>query len=74
MIDKGTCDNGFICNSSNCECECDKLCDIGQCSEKEYSWNIDEKEMIQNDYINVCNSCTIIHCIICHCFFNNYWH
>ena len=24
------CDKGFIWNPSNCECECDKLCDIGQ--------------------------------------------
>ena len=30
MIDKGVCDNGFIWNSSNCECECDKSCGIGE--------------------------------------------
>ena len=30
MIDKGTCDKGFVWNPSNCECECDKLCDVGQ--------------------------------------------
>ena len=24
------CDKGFIWNPSNCECECDKLCDIGE--------------------------------------------
>ena len=24
------CDKGFICNPSNCECECDKSCDIGE--------------------------------------------
>ena len=24
------CDKGFICNLSNCECECDKSCDIGE--------------------------------------------
>ena len=30
MIDKGKCDNGFIGNPSNCECECDKSCGIGQ--------------------------------------------
>ena len=28
MIDKGSCDKGFIWNPSNCECECDKLYDI----------------------------------------------
>ena len=26
--DKGVCDKGFIWNLSNCECECDKSCDI----------------------------------------------
>ena len=30
MIDKGVCDKGFIWNPSNCECECDKSCDIGK--------------------------------------------
>ena len=30
MIDKGICDKGFIWNPSNCECECDKSCDIGE--------------------------------------------
>ena len=24
LIDKGSCDKGFIWNTSNCECECDK--------------------------------------------------
>ena len=24
------CDKGFIWNPSNCECECDKMCDIGE--------------------------------------------
>ena len=31
MIDKGVYDKGFIWNPSNCECECDKSCDIGEC-------------------------------------------
>ena len=30
MIDKGVCDKGYIWNPSNCECECDKSCDIGE--------------------------------------------
>ena len=30
MIDKGICDKGFIWNPSNCECECDKSCDVGK--------------------------------------------
>ena len=30
LIDKGICDKGFIWNPSNCECECDKTCDVGE--------------------------------------------
>ena len=30
LIDKGVCDKGFIWNPSNCECECDKSCSIGE--------------------------------------------
>ena len=30
MIDKGIRDKGFIWNPSNCECECDKTCDISK--------------------------------------------
>ena len=30
MIDKGVCDKGFIWNPSNCECECDKSCNIDE--------------------------------------------
>ena len=30
MIDKGVCDRGFIWNPKNCECECDKSCDVGE--------------------------------------------
>ena len=30
LIDKGTCDIGFIWNPSNCECECDKSFDVGE--------------------------------------------
>ena len=30
LIDKGICDKGFIWDPSNCECECDKFCDIGE--------------------------------------------
>ena len=29
MINKDICDKGFIWNPSICECECDKLCDVG---------------------------------------------
>ena len=30
LINKGTWDEGFIWNPSNCECESDKSCNIGQ--------------------------------------------
>ena len=30
MIDKGVCGKGFIWNPNNCECECNKSCDIGE--------------------------------------------
>ena len=30
LIDKGICDNGFIWNPSNCECECEKSCDVAE--------------------------------------------
>ena len=30
LIDKDACDKGSIWNPTNCECECDKLCDFGE--------------------------------------------
>ena len=30
LIDKGMCNKGFVWNPSNRECECDKLCGIGE--------------------------------------------
>ena len=30
MIDKGVFDKGYAWNPSNCECECDKSCDISE--------------------------------------------
>ena len=32
LTDKGVCDKGYIWNPSNCECECDKSCSIGEYS------------------------------------------
>ena len=26
----GVCDKGYVWNPSNCECECDKSCNIGE--------------------------------------------
>ena len=76
MIDKGVCKKGFIWNSSNCECECDKSCDIGEyldyenckCRKKlvdklveECTENVDEAKIIENK--RKC-SCTIYVVII----------
>ena len=30
MAGKVRCDEGFIWNPSDCDCECDKSCDVGQ--------------------------------------------
>ena len=30
LIDKGVCDKGSVWSSSNCECKCDKSCDVGK--------------------------------------------
>ena len=66
MIDKWICDKGFICNLSNCECECDNSCDVGEYLDyknckyrkrlidklvEECSENIDEKELHSNKMI-----------------------
>ena len=61
MIDKDVCDKGCSWNPSNCGCECDKLCDVGEyldyekckCRKKlvdklvdECDENIDEVKMV----------------------------
>ena len=30
VTDKGVCDRGYVWIRSNCECECDKSCNIGE--------------------------------------------
>ena len=68
LIDKGMCDKGFIWNPSNCECECDKSCDIVeyldykncQCRNKLVDKlveacieNIDGNRMLHNETLDV---------------------
>ena len=68
LIGKGTCDKGFIWNPSNCECECDKSCYIGEyldykncnCRKKiidklveKCSTNIDGNEMLYNETLDI---------------------
>ena len=65
------CDKGFIWNHSNCECECDKSCNIGEyldynnckCRKKiidklieEFSENIDENKMFYNETLDITSS------------------
>ena len=67
LSDKERCDKGFIWNPSNCNCECDKSCDIGKYLDyknfkyerkivgklvEKRSKNIDENEMIYNETLN----------------------
>ena len=71
LTDKGICDKGFIWDPSNCECECDKFCDIGEyldyenckCRKKlvdrlvdECAENIDEVKIAVK---NECSSCML---------------
>ena len=75
MIDKGVCDKGFIWNPNNCECKCDKSCDVGEyldysnckCRKKlvdkvveECTKNIDDVETAsENEHTNKCSSCML---------------
>ena len=74
MIVKGVCDKGLIWNPSNCECECDKSCDVGEyldyenckCRKilvdklvDECNENIDEKVKIFDNNENKSNSCLL---------------
>ena len=67
LIDKGVCDKGFMWNPSNCECECDESCDIGEyldysnCRSRkrlvdklieEFSENIEETSLIETSAKN----------------------
>ena len=36
MINKGICDEEYVSNPSNCECECDESCDVGEYLDYEY--------------------------------------
>ena len=75
LLDKGVSDKGFIWNSSNCECECDKFCNIGEyldysnckCRKKlfdklieECTENIDAVKIDnENEHKKECSSCTV---------------
>ena len=74
MIDKGVCDKGYAWNPSNCECQCDKTCNVGEyldyenckCRKRlvdkladECDENIDEEVKILDKNENKCCSCTL---------------
>ena len=74
-MDKVVCSEGYIWNPSNCECECNKSCDIVEylnyknckCRKKlvdklleDCTENIDEVKIAnKNKYKNKCSSCTL---------------
>ena len=51
LIDRGMCDKGFIWNSSNCECKCDKACDVGEYLDNE---NCKCKKKIVKQIVDEC--------------------
>ena len=69
------CDKGYIWSPSNCECECDKSCDVGEyldyknCKRKKKladkligkcTENIDEVKIAnENEHKNKCSSCLL---------------
>ena len=52
MIDKGVCDRGYIWNPSNCECECDKSCDVGEYLDHE---NCKCRKRLVDNLVEECN-------------------
>ena len=59
MTDEDVCDKGFIWNPGNCECECDKLCDI-ECLDYE---NCKCRKKLVDKLVEECtetNDCTLL--------------
>ena len=74
LVDIGVCDKGFIWNPSNCDCECDKSCNISQyldysdckCKKKlidplieECTENDDETKLVNTTVENENSSCKV---------------
>ena len=72
LIDKGVYDKGFIWNPSNCECEGDKACDVGEyldyenckCRKNLFDKLVDVKlakiTLAENENSYKCSSCTVL--------------
>ena len=52
MINKDVCDKGYSGNPSNCQCECDKLCDFGECLDNE---NCKCRKRLVDKLVEECN-------------------
>ena len=52
MVDKGVCDNRYIWNPSNCECECDKSCEVGEYLDYK---NCKYKKRLADKLVKECN-------------------
>ena len=52
LIDKGICDKGYAQNPSNCGCECDKSCDVGEYLDYEYC---KRKKRLVDKLVEECN-------------------
>ena len=79
LTDRGVCHKGYIWNPSDCECECDKSCDLGEylnyknckCRKKladklveEFAKTVEEvKTASKNEHKNKCSSC-ILHIVL----------
>ena len=74
MINKCVCNKGFIRNPSNCECKCEKLCNVGEyldyvnckCRKRlvdklaeESTENVEEVKLAKNENKHKCSSCTL---------------
>ena len=78
MIDKGVCDKGYTWNPSNCECECNNSCDVGEyldyenckCRKRlvdklveECNENIDEAKLTEIGLFKHVNECVCSHTV-----------
>ena len=75
LIDKGVCDKGYVWNPSNCDCQCDILCDIEEYLDysnyrgrkklfnkivEECIKSINEVKIAsENEHKDKCSSCTL---------------